>query len=405
MYIEELIGDLLLRHNCVVIPTFGGFVAGQTCATFDAQKGTIIPPRKSLLFNKQLINNDGLLIAAYAHATKKSYEESNDYIQKQIQHWHHKLDAGERISIDRVGFIFLDSERNLAFEQDRFHNLLLASYGLGKVHFVSQEDIQLIAQQEIFTLSGEPLIESEQPTPIFELENAEEENKDELEEKNPIRSINSKKIWKYAVAAALIPVCFYTYWIPMKTKVLESGIISIQDFNPFHISTEGAYKKETLDLRIVQKIGGSELDQILKSLPKDVEVFSYPVDCDLYVPVKIKEHISPKSPVNTINTSVNTSTIIPKPLPTPTKTSIHTTTSTNINTTKTGHLIVGCFSTEQNAKKLISELKQKGFNAYIVDVKNGLHRVSACKSTSDTALNNAKQKLSPLQISGWILRD
>ena len=56
MYIEELIGDLLLRHNCVVIPTFGGFVAGQTSATFDASKGTILPPRKSLLFNKQLIN-------------------------------------------------------------------------------------------------------------------------------------------------------------------------------------------------------------------------------------------------------------------------------------------------------------------------------------------------------------
>ena len=397
MYIEELIGDLLLRHNCVVIPTFGGFVAGQTPAVFDAQKGSIIPPRKSLLFNKQLINNDGLLIAAYAHATKKSYEESNDYIQKQIQHWHHKLDAGERISIDRVGFIFLDSERNLAFEQDRFHNLLLASYGLGKVHFVSQEDIQLIAQQEIFTLSGEPLIESEETTPIFELPNLEEEKEDsELEEKHPIRSLNSKKVWKYAVAAALLPICFYTYWIPMKTKVLESGIISFQDFNPFHTSQDGLYKKETLDLRISQNIGESELDQILKSLPKDVEVFSYPVDSDLYVPVKIKEHITPKVAVNPV-------VVLPKP--TPVKPSTNSTNTVNSATSKTGHLIVGCFSTEQNAKKLISELKQKGFNAYIVDVKNGLHRVSACKSTSDSALNSAKEKLSPLQISGWILRD
>ncbi len=403
MYIEELIGDLLLRHNCVVIPTFGGFVAGQTPAIFDAQKGTINPPRKSLLFNKQLINNDGLLIAAYAHATKKSYEESNEYIQKQIQHWHHKLDAGERISIERVGFIFLDSERNLAFEQDRFHNLLLASYGLGKVHFVSQEDIQLIAQQEIFTLSGEPIIEPVQVAPIFALptstnqeEEAEQETK--LDEKQPIRTLNSKKIWKYAVAAALLPVCFYTYWIPMKTKVLESGIISIQDFNPFHSSSDGLYKKETLDLRITQKIGESELDQILKSLPKDVEVFSYPVDCDLYVPVKIKEHSVPK-------VSINSTVTVNKPLPAPVKINSIGTTTNISSTSKSSHLIVGCFSTEQNAKKLISALKQKGFNAYIVDVKNGLHRVSACRSTSDSVLNSAKEKLSPLQISGWILHD
>jgi cell division septation protein DedD len=399
MYIEELIGDLLLRHNCVVIPTFGGFVAGQTSATFDATKGTINPPRKSLLFNKQLINNDGLLIAAYAHATKKSYEESNDYIQKQIQHWHHKLDAGERISIDRVGFIFLDSERNFAFEQDRFHNLLLASFGLGKVHFVSQEDIQLIAQQEIFTLSGEPLIESEDLAPIFELPIKNfEETEVVSDEKKPIRPLNSKKLWKYAIAAALLPVCFYTYWIPMKTKVLESGILSFQDFNPFHISQDGLYNKETLDLRINQNIGESELDQILRSLPKDVEVFSYPVDSDLYVPVKIREHTTPKI-------TVNTPIVIPKPLPTPDKSSASSTNLVNIYASKSGHLIVGCFSTEQNAKKLITQLKQKGFNAYIVDVKNGLHRVSACKSTSDSVLISAKEKLSPLQISGWILRD
>ena len=400
MYIEELIGDLLLRHNCVVIPTFGGFVAGQTSATFDAAKGTINPPRKSLLFNKQLINNDGLLIAAYAHATKKSYEESNDYIQKQIQHWYHKLDAGERISIDRVGFIFLDSERNLAFEQDRFHNLLLASFGLGKVHFVSQEDLQLIVQQENFTLSGEPLIESENLAPIFELPIKNfEETEVVSEEKKPIRSINSKKIWKYAIAAALLPVCFYTYWIPMKTKVLESGILSFQDFNPFHISQDGLYNKETLDLRINQNIGASELDQILKSLPKDVEVFSYPVDSDLYVPVKIKENTSPRI-------VVNPPLVIQKNLPIPLKTStIATTVQINSTTIKSGHLIVGCFSTELNAKKLITQLKQKGFNAYIVDVKNGLHRVSACKSSSDSVLLSAKEKLSPLQISGWILRD
>ncbi len=398
MYIEELIGDLLLRHNCVVIPSFGGFVAGQTSAIFDATKGSIIPPRKSLLFNKQLINNDGLLIAAYAHATKKSYEESNNYIQKQIQHWHHKLDAGERISIDRVGFIFLDHERNIGFEQDRFHNLLLASYGLGKVHFVSQEDIQLIAQQEIFTLSGEPILEKETVTPIFELpkDSGDDLTNDESKHvSSPIRNINSKKVWKYAVAAVLLPVCFYTYWIPIKTNVLESGIISFQDFNPFHTTHDGSYKKEQLDLRISPQIVESDLDQILRSLPADVEVFSYPVDIDVYVPVKVKEHITPKN-------SAVTTTLDIKNNPSPKKIVAE---EKNVVTSKpTSHLIVGCFSTKENATKLVTELKQKGFNAYIVDVQNGLHRVSACNSNSDSVLSNAKEKLSPLSISGWVLK-
>jgi hypothetical protein len=386
MYIEELIGDLLLQHNCVVIPSFGGFVAGQTPATFDATKGQILPPRKSLLFNKQLINNDGLLIAAYAHATKKSYEESTLYIQKQILHWQHKLDAGERIAIDRVGFIFLDSERNIGFEQDKFHNLLLASYGLGKVHFVSQEDIQLMAQQEVFTLAGEPTIASdkENVAPIIEMPNVVAEQEEALP-KIVTPTFNAKKVWKYVAAAAILPICFYTYWLPMKTNLLESGIISIQDFNPFHTSGKGLYAKETLDLQIKPLNFDSELDQILKNLPSDVAVFSYPIASDVFVPVKVKE-VAPKTE-RVLPESVKPKVIEVKKVK------------------PSGHLIVGCFSTSENANKLINELKAKGFNAYVVDVKNGLHRVSACNSNSDSTLNKAKEKLAPLEISGWILHN
>ncbi|MEY3200216.1 MAG: hypothetical protein RJA13_2174, partial [Bacteroidota bacterium] len=55
--VEQLIGDLLVRHNCVIIPAFGGFVAKQTSASIDYKNGIMTPPRKSLLFNRQLINN------------------------------------------------------------------------------------------------------------------------------------------------------------------------------------------------------------------------------------------------------------------------------------------------------------------------------------------------------------
>jgi hypothetical protein len=148
MLIEELIGDLLVRHNCVVIPSFGGFVAGQLSATFDRDKGVMLPPRKSLLFNKQLINNDGLLVAAYAHATQQSYNDAFDSVQVQIKQWNRKLVSGERIEIERVGFLYLDGEKNIGFEQDRFNNLLLQSFGLGNVHFLTEEDILIVKQVE-----------------------------------------------------------------------------------------------------------------------------------------------------------------------------------------------------------------------------------------------------------------
>jgi hypothetical protein len=128
MTLENLISELLLRHNCVVIPSFGGFVAGQVPAHFDTEKGVILPPRKSLLFNKQLISNDGLLIATYAKHNHLNYDVAEFFIRDTVKKWQDKLAKGERVSIENVGFLYLDAEKNIGFEQDRYSNLLLASY-------------------------------------------------------------------------------------------------------------------------------------------------------------------------------------------------------------------------------------------------------------------------------------
>jgi len=54
MDINKSIRELLLRHSCVVIPGFGGFVASIAEAQLDLKKGIITPPRKAILFNKNL---------------------------------------------------------------------------------------------------------------------------------------------------------------------------------------------------------------------------------------------------------------------------------------------------------------------------------------------------------------
>lgn len=395
MLIEELIGDLLVRHNCVVIPSFGGFVAGQLSATFDRDKGVMLPPRKSLLFNKQLINNDGLLVAAYAHATQQSYNDAFDSVQVQIKQWNRKLVSGERIEIERVGFLYLDGEKNIGFEQDRFNNLLLQSFGLGNVHFLTEEDILIVKQvEEQIEIA---LNTEENITPIRTLLPVEEEE-------TPIVPISkaSKQIWKYVAAAVLLPICFYTYWIPMKTKVLESGVLSFRDFNPFYTNQSGTYVYQELDLTYPKETKEYDINQILNSLPEEVEVFSYPLTSTLYVPVKIREHKKMIVPTPVKKEPIKEKEVVKQKAVEPIRKTNVTTTSKK---TAKSHLIVGCFSSEINANKLIEELKAKGFNAYKVDVNKGLHRVSACNSDSDSILSNAKDKLKPLGISGWILRD
>ena len=61
MELSGYIGDLLQKHNCVIVPEFGGFIANYKSAVIDTVNNRINPPSKSVLFNPNLVNNDGLL--------------------------------------------------------------------------------------------------------------------------------------------------------------------------------------------------------------------------------------------------------------------------------------------------------------------------------------------------------
>ncbi len=404
MNLENLISELLLRHNCVVIPTFGGFVAGQIPAHFDTDKGVILPPRKSLLFNKQLISNDGLLIATYAKHNRLNYDVAEFFIKETVQKWQEKLAKGERVSIENVGFLYLDAEKNIGFEQDRYSNLLLSSYGLSNVHFIPETDIQFIVNEKTgrASIDEEKTITPIQPIePVIEpiVEVAPEEEK----ELAPIIELHPKKKgWRYVAAAVLLPIAFYSYWIPSKTDVLQSGMISFSDFNPTHPQQAGSYQFKPVDFSIPKVEEKETLDQMTSSLSSDVDVFAFYYQDDLIIPVRLQN----EAPIEEVVPEVKPVSI-PKPKPVAKKVEVQTKPSEpkeTISQPTNKHLIVGCFSTEENANKLVAKLKSKGFDAYVVDVVNGLHRVSAMNSSSDSAMSNATKRLNALQISTWILK-
>lgn len=390
MLIEQLIGELLLRHNCVVVPSFGGFVAKQTAARIDFKNGVMTPPQKSLLFNKQLINNDGLLIATFAREFNLAFDAAAHEIQQQVENWHVRLQAGERISLDKVGFLFLDQEKNIGFEQDRFFNLLLQSYGLEKVHFVSEEDIQLIATPQVRIQPLETRDSNSEELPVIELiptgEPILEVKSESTTRIIPINETSStRKIWRYVAAAILVPVGFYSFWIPMKTNVLESGVFAIQDFNPFHKKSSGIYEPSTWDYKWENRVAQKpiNLQEETAQLDQSVKVWSYAFEPDVYMPVRIQ------STTNTENS--NEKTTLPKQVV--------------ASTTAKYHLIANCFGNEQNAINFVKFLQSNGFEASILDVKNGLHRVSAGKSNSIESLEKIQEKATQLNLEGtWIYK-
>ncbi len=372
--IEQLIGELLLRHNCVIIPSFGGFVAKQTAATIDYVNGFMSPPKKALLFNRQLMNNDGLLQSELAVSNNISYNQSSELVAEKVAFWNETLKKGERIVIDKVGFLFFDQEKNICFEQDRFFNLLLESYGLGKVHFLTEEDVQIVAQTaiEITTTINAP----EQAIVAEELQI--EPNTAKVIEHPALKE--RSKAWKYVAAAAcILPIGFYSYWLPMKTPALQSGILSVRDFNPFQGKYQANYQKQSLQLDKIPSEHNT-LEEQLANLPEDATVLNYQYDATFSFPIVVKE----KSVVETVPTNEN---------------SVNTTVvAANFN------YIVGCFSSESNAKKVVALLKAQGMNAFQLDVTNGLHRISAGSGNSVSDLDPIITKAKAAGFEGWILK-
>ncbi|MES2556852.1 MAG: SPOR domain-containing protein [Bacteroidota bacterium] len=377
--VEGIIGDLLLQHNCVIVPTFGGFVTQRVGAQLDAANGTMTPPRKAILFNRQLINNDGLLIASFAHQNSVPYNEAQAAVSEAVLLWDNQLKQGQRISIDRVGFLYLDQERNLCFEQDRFYNLLMESYGLSAIHFVSSADVEAkIAHEAIQELVRETLTE-----PLVEFQPSQiEVVADETQNEAPIIAIAMPKkpirVWRYAAAAAILPIAFYSLWIPMKTDVLESGMLSLSDFNPFHKKSAPAYQPSTKTYTIPKRdVPQSQLENI----PEGVSVFSFSLDDETFVPVR----------VNQGEAIVSND---PEPVSQPT-------TPVAVAPASSGsYIIVGCFSDANNANQLVKTLRSKGFDAKILP-GSGLTRVSAGDGAQFNELN---PKLKAEGFSGWVLK-
>ncbi|MFT5777733.1 MAG: hypothetical protein ACI837_000681 [Crocinitomicaceae bacterium] len=393
--IEHLIGDLLLRHNCVIVPSFGGFVAKQISAKVDFAKGTMLPPRKSLLFNKQLINNDGLLINELAQKLGTSFDDAQRSVNETVTIWNRKLRKGKRIELDRVGMLFLDEENNICFEQDRFFNLLLASFGLGQIHFLTEDDIKLIQTD---ALSEEIVIQEPiaKIIPLVTRQVIEKEVDETLilagqvtkKEATPIVAIaaprKKRKYWRYAAAACILPIAFYSIWIPMRTDVLESGVLSIKDFNPFYKTSDGVYLKTTFTESVnFDKVTSKTLDQEIDEIETNSEVYPFAFTEDTYVLVDIRDRNITTSPIEPVTPEVTEHVAI------------------DMNAS---HIIVGCFGSKENAENLVAKLKSEGLDALIVDVNNGLHRVSAGAALSDEAVSEIRSKVTSLGFRGWVLK-
>lgn len=149
--IPKSIAELLYQFDCVIIPDFGGFVANYRGAKIQPIRHTFSAPSKQLSFNRNLTSNDGLLANYIAETNNISFIEARKAIDNYVSDTIRFLSAGDKVTLEKIGTLFLDPEKRIQFLPSSDFNYLLASYGLAdfKANPIVRPDAKERIQREI----------------------------------------------------------------------------------------------------------------------------------------------------------------------------------------------------------------------------------------------------------------
>ena len=170
MKIEHYISQLLYRHQCVTVPSFGAFLTEIQSAHLHDKTNSFYPPKKVVSFNSHLKNNDGLLANHIAQIEKTTYEIAVASIESEVVIWNSIIQVNGKFSLKNIGELSLNSEKNLVFTPSENINYLKESFGLNS--FVSpaikREELKLDADLFIKKEAITAILEEKEPV-VFEV--------------------------------------------------------------------------------------------------------------------------------------------------------------------------------------------------------------------------------------------
>ena len=114
--VEKYISELLFKHDCVIVPNFGGFVGNHQSAKLNSQTNVLYPPTKQILFNRDLITNDGLLVSYIANQESVSLEEAKEAVVEFV------FNSNDKLETTQIESSIYNKEKNLKIDlnEDEF---------------------------------------------------------------------------------------------------------------------------------------------------------------------------------------------------------------------------------------------------------------------------------------------
>jgi len=346
--ITQLISELLYKHDCVIVPNFGGFVAQHYASHFSSGSSLLLPPTKQILFNKNLKHNDGLLVSAYADKFLLDYNDAVLQVEDYKSYIVSLLEVKKRFELAQLGLLYIDSDQEIRFEAKVDVNFLIDSYGFESV--IANEVEQIIEPRVLKTT-----FEDRKIIPL----------------QNPSKKYSIKKV---ALLAIGIPLTLVLLVFAANSKPLQPIVQS--SLNPFH-TVEKTYVPNSIFN------ASFYLDKI--------EVAPLISDNNGNANFKLNED-GPVlvAKIDKVEVVTNTVNLVESKI--------------SVQIDATYQVVVGCFGVKANAERLINELQHKQIVAAISGVNsNGLYVVSCGGFNEKSNANQLASSLKNEFPNAWVM--
>lgn len=231
MDIRKYIKELLFLHDCVIIPGFGGFVTSYQSSEIQRFKNVVYPPSKSLLFNRRLQTNDGILVNHIAQQEKIDYRTAEEKVRQSCETWNRLIDNKGMLLFPDIGKLYINSSSALVFLPELRKNYLMDTFGLKPIAYHANTDS-----------TSSKIIKMERKKPQVE----ETESGEEQQPKS-----NTGR-WVALAAAAvvlllLIPQLFLQNMLPQNMRIQQLNVMQFLNPDSASVTETTKAKKEAIE--------------------------------------------------------------------------------------------------------------------------------------------------------------
>lgn len=387
--LAQHIEALLLENDCVIVPGLGGFVGHYTPAVRLAEENRFLPPARVIGFNPSLKMNDGLLVQSYASVYGTSFSDATRRIEHQVCRLQNKLYEEGKVELANIGELRCSVYGALSFVP--FDSKLTTPYLYGWQGFEMRE-LQAMPQQRTAAAGADKSV-----APIhrrrrnFRMQGA---------------------MIRHAMSAVAAVLLFFLLSTPIEnTGMMEENYARLMPSELFSqmghpslvvtpvgldvpaVAQQQPKKKVTVPVAVKEvKVKAAAT---AKAVPTEKTVkAAKAAPAEKAIKAVSAEKAAKDIKAVSAEKAGQTAKVIPAEKLVPAA-----------KAAKPYHIIVASVGSEQDAKRMAEQLKQKGFSKACAVIGNGKMRVSIQACSSEAEAYKALKEIRAMEAyqSAWVL--